>query len=71
METFSHFRTISLQHKGDGTRLLSPESECTSCLRAAEQPKTKDLRKSENFKKIPEILGIHGEYPASQSKNKY
>ena len=40
-------------------------------LRVAEQPKTKDLRKSENFKKIPEILGIHGEYPASQSKSKY
>ena len=32
LETFSLFSTISLYHKWNGTKLLSPESECTSCL---------------------------------------
>ena len=30
--TFSLFNTIILHHKWNGARLLSPESECTSCL---------------------------------------
>ena len=30
LETFSRFNTISLHHKWNGTRLLSPESEFTS-----------------------------------------
>ena len=33
-------------------------------LRVAEQPKTWDLRKLGNFKKIPEMLWTDGEYPA-------
>ena len=32
LETFSCFITISLYHNLKETRLLSPESECTSCL---------------------------------------
>ena len=32
LETFSLFSTISLHHKWNGTILLSPESECMSCL---------------------------------------
>ena len=33
--------------------------------------KTEDLSKLENFEKIPEILGIDGEYSASQSKDRF
>ena len=36
LETFSLFCTIFLHHKCNGTRLLSPESECTSCLRSCQ-----------------------------------
>ena len=32
LQTFSHFSTTFLQHKWNGTRILSPESECTNCL---------------------------------------
>ena len=32
LETFSLFSTISLHYKWNGTILLSPESECMSCL---------------------------------------
>ena len=32
--------------------------------RVAERLKTYDLSKSENFKKIPEMLGLDGEFPA-------
>ena len=33
--------------------------------------KLKDLRKLENFKKIPETLGFDGEYPAVHPKTKF
>ena len=36
--------------------------------RVAERLKTKNLRKLGNFKKIPEILGFDGEYPAVTQK---
>ena len=32
IKTLLRFSTISLHHKWNGTRLLSPESACTSCL---------------------------------------
>ena len=31
---FFTFSTVSFHHKWNGTRLSSPESECTSCLRS-------------------------------------
>ena len=34
--------------------------------RVAERHKTYNLRKLENFKKIPEMLGFDGEYPVAQ-----
>ena len=40
LETFSLFSTISLHHKWNGSRILSPESECKSYSRVAERPKT-------------------------------
>ena len=39
--------------------------------RVAEQLKTYDLRKLGNFKKIPEILGFDGEYPAVNPNAKF
>ena len=39
--------------------------------RIAEQVKTQDLRKSVNFKKIPETLGFDGEYPVVHPKAKF
>ena len=39
--------------------------------RIAERLKTQDLRKLGNLKKIPEILGIDGEYPTVQPKSKF
>ena len=36
--------------------------------RVAKQLKTYDLRKLENFTKIPDMLGFGGEYPAGHSK---
>ena len=57
---FSLFSIISLHHKLNGTRLLSPESECTSCLTCRR-----------NFKKIPKMLGFDGEYPAIYPKAKF
>ena len=39
--------------------------------RGAERLKTQDLKKLVNFKKIPEILGFDGEYPAVQPKAKF
>ena len=38
---------------------------------AAKGFKTKDLRKSGNSKKIPEILGFDGKYPAVHPKAKF
>ena len=37
----------------------------------AEQLKTQDLTKLKNFKKIPEMLGFDGEYPAGGPKAKF
>ena len=31
-ETFLCFKIVSAHHKGNGTRLLSPEVKCTSCF---------------------------------------
>ena len=39
--------------------------------RAAERLQTQDLRILGNFKEIPELLGIEGEYPAGQPKGKF
>ena len=39
--------------------------------RIAERLKTQDLRKLGNLRKIPEILGIDGEYPTVQLKSKF
>ena len=39
--------------------------------RVAERLKTWNLRKLGNFKKIPEILGFDGKYPAVQPKAKF
>ena len=39
--------------------------------RFAKQCKIKDLRKTRNFKKVPETLGIDDEYPASHTKDKF
>ena len=39
--------------------------------RVAEQLKTRDLVKLGNFKKIPEMFGFDGEYPAVQPKAKF
>ena len=36
-----------------------------------ERLKTEDLRKLGNFKKIPEMLGFDGEYPATHPKGKF
>ena len=43
----------------------------TVASRVAERLKTEDLRKLENFKKIPEMLGFDGEYPAVYPKAKF
>ena len=74
LETFSLFSTICLHHKWNGTRLLSPENECTSYLTSCRAtfsplggsmcPHKKKKTFQENFKKIPEMLGFDGEYPA-------
>ena len=34
VQSFSRFNTIPLHHKGNGTRLLSPEIESTICLKS-------------------------------------
>lgn len=39
--------------------------------RFAKQCKIKDLRKTRNFKKVPETLGIYDEYPAPHTKDKF
>ena len=39
-------------------------------VRVAERLKTEDRKKLGNFKKIPEMLGLDGEYPAVQRKAK-
>ena len=36
-ETFLRFSIVSLNHKWNGARLLSPETECTSCLTSCEK----------------------------------
>ena len=58
--TFSTFSTIFLHHKWNETRLLSKKREFTSCL-----------RKLENFKKIPEMLGIKIECSARHLKGNF
>ena len=68
LETFSHFRTISLQHKGDGTRLLSPESECTSCL-ASYRTTNLRLRILENQKISRKFLKYLGFLASTQPVN--
>ena len=40
-------------------------------IRVAERLKTKDFRKFGNFKKIAEMLGFDGEFPAVKKKNKF
>ena len=35
------------------------------------RPKTQDLKKLENLKKIPELLGYYGEYPRDHPKDKF
>ena len=39
--------------------------------RAAERLKAEGLRKLGNFKKIPGMLGFHGEYPAVHPKARF
>ena len=64
---FSLFSTISLHDKWNGTRLLSQESECTSCLTSY----WTNLRKLGSFKKISKMYGFNGEYPAVHPKIKF
>ena len=40
-------------------------------LRVAERLLTCNIRKSKNFKKISEMLGFDGKYPAGHRKNKF
>ena len=53
---------IFLWYKLSRSRLLSPESECTSCLTSWET--TYDFRKLGKFRKICEMLGFVGQWPA-------
>ena len=39
--------------------------------RVAKRVKTQGLKKSGNFKKIPELLGFNGQYPAGYPKDKF
>ena len=57
-----HVLTVSLRHKWNGTRLMTPESKCMP----NELPnlKLKDFSRLENIKKIYEMFGFDDEYPA-------
>ena len=69
LQTFSCYSKIFPHHKINGTSLLSPEKECRVNSPVTKQFKTWDLSKLGNFKKMPAMLGIDGEYPAGHPKS--
>ena len=56
LRTFSRFSTISPQNKRNGARLLSPASECTSCLTRCRI--TEDFRNQEFSRKKLKCLEL-------------
>ena len=64
LETFSLFSTISLYYKWNGTRLLSPEGECTSCVTSYRT--TEDFRK---FQENPWNTWIWWQVPSHPTKS--
>ena len=66
LQTFSRFRAISVHHKSNGSRLFSPENECTSCQKINNQ----DFKKLGNLMKIAEMLGFDEKYSAGQPNAK-
>ena len=61
---------MSLHHKGSETNSYHQKVNMQVASRVAERLKTCDLRKLGNFKKIPEMLGFDGDYPAAHPKAK-
>ena len=64
---FSIFSTICLNRKRNGTRYYHQKVN----IRVAERLKTSDLSKFGDLKKIPEIFGFGGEYPAIHLKTSF
>ena len=52
---FATFQHSSLHHKWNGTRLLSPETKCISCITSSKRLQTYDLSKWQNFKRTSKL----------------
>ena len=70
LDTFSLFSTICLHHKWNGTRLLSPESECTSCLTNCRTTEDLGSSKIKKFQENPWNAWIWWRVPNRLSKGR-